>query len=967
MSDLTGKHVVMMSGNRPVLLRDLPGIWRVTSGAVDIFVVRLQNDRIAARREFLLRLVPDQAFVALPQGLSAVPAVDEDCEVASGDGLTLMAVGGIGTQVEPLVEATDQAAAIDCWLSDLDRACRDSCDAWADVFAAPGLLTLAVDDKLVAPPGQVLWAIDRSGSLMTPEGQEIPSAGPAPPITSLAPVRAIESLTLRIVTTATLLEQDRVETALLAYHDRALLVFDRMITARNDERTAFGLRSEQATRARETEGIANLAGVGQLKTAAVIAPDTKPEWRAIAAVAHALGQEITLPADLQAIGLDDRGISGLAEACGLCCRQVILKADWWLADHGPLVAELAETNETVALLPERGGYVLWNPVSDRRDHVDSVIGSSVQPAAVMLYRRFGGGPISISGILRFALSGNRDRIAFLMGLGLLGGILGLFVPWATGTLVDSVIPRSSVRDLAFLAAGLCIVAISNAGINLVRGLLLQQMEQQVDLAAQSALFDRTMRLPVEFLKRYSVGDLANRALGLQAIRERLTGAALSGALNGIMSLMNIGMMLTFSAKLAMFGLIAAMLSFIISLMLVLRQLRRERELAASRGKSASIVLQFITGIAKLKASAAVGRAFAIWANAYARQRDHFVTVQWAVSAQSIFQQSFLPLSMVMLFYLAAGEMAVIPGTLNADVTLGLGAFLGFTAAYGQLLGGISGLVDAISSALNVVPIYERAKPLLTAEPEMMGNRNYPGVLSGQIEFSNLTFRYPNTDTPVLKDVSFSIEPGQFVAIVGPSGSGKSTVLRLLLGFESPEQGEVLYNGKPLSGLDIAGVRRQLGVVLQNGRVQPDSLMQNIGGGRNLSLDDAWDAARKAGLEEDIKAMSMGMYTMLTDGGTTLSGGQRQRLMIARALAIKPRVLLMDEATSALDNRTQAIVTDTVSRLNLTRITIAHRLSSITSVDRVIVLDRGQIVQDGPFQHLMETPGLFRDLALRQLT
>jgi NHLM bacteriocin system ABC transporter ATP-binding protein len=523
------------------------------------------------------------------------------------------------------------------------------------------------------------------------------------------------------------------------------------------------------------------------------------------------------------------------------------------------------------------------------------------------------------------------------------------------------------------------VAVSSGCVALVRALIMQQMEQQVDLAAQSALFDRMLRLPVSFLKSYSIGDLADRVVGLQSIRQVLTGATLSSAMAGMMSMMNIVMMLSYSGKLALFGIGAAIVSGIISSLLVILQLRRERALAASRGRSESVVLQLITGIGKLKAAAAVGRAHALWANAYARQRDNFVRAQWAGNYQSIFQSMFMPISMVVLYYMAAkailpaasaagGEGADAAGPATAAAAaLSAGAFLGFSSAYGQLIGGVSGLVGALSAALRIIPTYERAKPLLTTKPETASDRMYPGVLNGRIEFADVTFRYPNTQTPVLQNLSFEVEPGQFVAIVGPSGSGKSTILRLLVGFESPEEGDILYDGKPLSSLDVVGVRRQLGVVLQNGRVQPVSMLENIGGGRPITLNDAWDAARKAGLEDDIKNMPMGMHTGLTDGGSTLSGGQRQRLMIARALASRPRMLLLDEATSALDNRTQAIVTETVSRLSLTRIIIAHRLSTIASVDRVLVIDHGRIVQDGSFKELMETPGLFRELAQRQLT
>jgi ABC-type bacteriocin/lantibiotic exporter with double-glycine peptidase domain len=291
----------------------------------------------------------------------------------------------------------------------------------------------------------------------------------------------------------------------------------------------------------------------------------------------------------------------------------------------------------------------------------------------------------------------------------------------------------------------------------------------------------------------------------------------------------------------------------------------------------------------------------------------------------------------------------------------------FSAAFGQLTAGLASVVKAATDMMGLMPLYERARPLLEARPETAQPREAPGLLSGAIEFSGVTFGYNTDAPPVLQDLSFSIRPGEFVAIVGPSGCGKSTILRLLLGFEEPQAGEIRYDGRSLSTLDNVALRRQVGVVLQNGRVQPGNLIENIGGGRPIPLEEGWHAARLAGMEADIKAMPMGMHTVLTDGGSTLSGGQRQRLMIARALARRPRILLLDEATSALDNKTQAIVTNAVAALGLTRVVIAHRLSTIEMVDRVLVLDRGRLIQSGGFQELANTPGLFQDLARRQLT
>jgi ABC-type bacteriocin/lantibiotic exporter with double-glycine peptidase domain len=264
-----------------------------------------------------------------------------------------------------------------------------------------------------------------------------------------------------------------------------------------------------------------------------------------------------------------------------------------------------------------------------------------------------------------------------------------------------------------------------------------------------------------------------------------------------------------------------------------------------------------------------------------------------------------------------------------------------------------------------LPLYERARPILAAEPENGGNLPSPGVLEGAIEFAGVGFSYHADGPEVLKGLSFTVRPGEFVALVGPSGGGKSTVLRLLLGLERPGSGEIFFDGRPVSRINLEALRAQVAVVMQNGRILPGSILSNILGSDEGSLADAWEAARQVGLDADIRAMPMGMHTVLLDGGGTLSGGQRQRLMIARALVRKPRVLLLDEATSALDNRTQAIVTESLAALNITRLVVAHRLSTIESVDRVLVLDNGTLVQSGSFAELHDGPGLFGDLARRQ--
>jgi ATP-binding cassette subfamily C protein len=394
------------------------------------------------------------------------------------------------------------------------------------------------------------------------------------------------------------------------------------------------------------------------------------------------------------------------------------------------------------------------------------------------------------------------------------------------------------------------------------------------------------------------------------------------------------------------------------------QLRHQRSMLMLRGKITGLVLQLVGGIAKIRVSGSENHAFRIWAEDYAAQRRLEFTIGRIQNAADVFGAGF-PLfsSMAIFFVLVSYVTSAVPG---AGSSLSTGQFIAFMAAYGSFLTAMLALSEASLSMLQVVPIYERLKPVLITEAESDESRSHPGPLKGRIEVSHVSFRYTTDGPLVLDDLSLEIEPGEFVAVVGGSGCGKSTLMRLMLGFEDPEKGSVYYDAQDLSTLDLREVRSQIGVVLQNSQLLPADIFRNIVGTTNLTVDDAWEAAALAGLAEDIAEMPMGIHTYVSEGGGGLSGGQRQRLLIARALARKPRILFFDEATSALDNRAQAQVTESMERLQATRIVIAHRLSTIINADRIYYLEKGNIAEMGSFDELMTLDGLFAQLARRQM-
>jgi NHLM bacteriocin system ABC transporter ATP-binding protein len=425
--------------------------------------------------------------------------------------------------------------------------------------------------------------------------------------------------------------------------------------------------------------------------------------------------------------------------------------------------------------------------------------------------------------------------------------------------------------------------------------------------------------------------------------------------------MNFALLLWYSPTLTLVALVIAVLSAAVTIASGVVVLRCARQAMEIEGRFFGLMVQLVNGVAKLRVAAAEERAFSRWA------RDYSQLLQLElrqVRAQHVVQGINLAISTfgtVALFVIGATLIDAQPEAR----TLTIGTFLAFTVAYGAFIGAIVTISNTVTDVLTIAILAERARPILEAVPEVDQAKTDPGALRGGIELDRVVFQYRPDAPVILNGVSLRVEPGQFVALVGPSGCGKSTLLRLLLGFESAKSGTILYDGQDLAGLDVHAVRRQLGVVLQDGRVNAGSIFENITIGTQVTLADAWDAARAAGFADDVEAMPMGMHTIVSEGGTNLSGGQKQRLLIARALVLRPKILFLDEATSALDNRTQAIVSESLDGLAVTRVVIAHRLSTVRNADRIYVLDGGRVVEEGTFADLAASHGLFARLMSRQ--
>jgi NHLM bacteriocin system ABC transporter ATP-binding protein len=748
-------------------------------------------------------------------------------------------------------------------------------------------------------------------------------------------------------------------------------------------------RSLAAESGRLSASLGKLARVGRAeRLTTAFASGDRDFARALAVVHEAVGvppPKIDLP--------DVAGVSeiraALDRATGARSRTVVLEGPWWKADGGPLLGfvvagdapprpavvrsggEAAEQAEdklrAVALLPARGGYNIYDPAFGERGGVRQLtkaIAAELYPQAQQFYRPLPPGPVDLLGLLRVAGTGAGPDLVRVAIVGLLVGLLGLLIPIVTGVVFDRIVPGAERSLLTQIVLALLAAYGGSCLFDVAQGFALVRVETRLNAGMEAAVWDRLLRLPLAFFRRYAAGDLAARAAGVGGIREALAGATLSSILGGITSLWNLALLFVLEPRLAAAATALVAIAAIAGVVASGYDLRRRRRLAAQDGRISGLLVQMLSGIAKLKVARAERRAFGLWADLIAKRRSTSLGVSGARLA--LFHAVYPIACSALLFYLIAGQTPGMSGSRAAVVRMTTGQFLAFFAAFSSLMRASLELIGAAVGVVGIIPLYERAKPILVEPPESEGRPGGRSILGGQIEISHLSFRYQRDSPLILDDVTMRIEPGEFVAVVGPSGSGKSTLLRLLLGFETPPAGGIFYDGQALSGLDLRALRQQIGVVLQRSDIMTGDIYTNIVGSTGATLDEAWAAARRAALDRDIEAMPMGMHTVLSQGASTLSGGQRQRLLIARALVSRPRILFFDEATSALDNRTQAEVSESLDALQVTRIVIAHRLSTVQHADRIAVLERGRVVEMGSFNQLLARDGRFSALARRQI-
>ncbi|MBV8412993.1 MAG: NHLP bacteriocin export ABC transporter permease/ATPase subunit [Alphaproteobacteria bacterium] len=710
--------------------------------------------------------------------------------------------------------------------------------------------------------------------------------------------------------------------------------------------------------ARVQQALHRLNEVAALQRPAPV-PTARPGHDALpgvlGAMAHLQGFEFRAPFHDPVHGpLFDR-LKAYGVASGFRFRTVALDSDFRRREGLPLIAIDDKTGSPLALVFRRRRWCRLDPATFAERPLDAAAFDALGPTGYVLYPSLPD-QVGDGEVWRFATFGVGSDIRRLFFASAAASLASLLMPIAIGAILGVAIPDGRLKLMGDMLLLLLAAALGSTGFQVARAMSLIRLGTHLDQRLQAAVWDRVLRLRTSFFRQYSIGDLTNRVLGVDWMRRILTGQSVSAVIGAIFSVASLGIMLIYDLTLAAFAFAYAVVVGALLFGVGRAQKRLQRKVYNQAGDVSGLLVELLGAIAKLRIAGAELRAFARWADAFATMRYSSARALRMNAVQTIAATSLPLLGGVGIFAIAAG------GSHPVDVA----DFAAFNAAFGQLTAAVLSLAGAINASIDVLPLYARLRPVLSAPLEDERHRLDPGPLSGAIAVHNLWFRYDQNGPWVLENLSFEVKPGEHVAIVGPSGCGKSTILRLLLGLETPTRGGIFYDGNDLKELDLRLLRRQIGSVMEESALFPGSLYENIVGSEPVPREQVMQAVRLAGLESEIAAMPMGLASAVTEGGSQISGGQRQRVMIARALVGRPHLLFFDEATSALDNRTQALVTKSVDGLNSTRIVVAHRLSTIRTADRILVMEAGRIVESGTYDELMARGGAFVHLARRQL-
>ena len=970
MAELAARSGVSVpcAGNLPVKLDDPDSAWFIDRGTVDLFLVEFKDGVEQAAPQHLLRRESGRLLLGV--------APDEPDGNDKHTTLSLIAKGVPGTLLKRVpasllseVHPAELAEQTDTWLTGITAALARFVSRFPrpTALAEPGLTRTLGPGTLSARRG-VVWVTEPSlgKSLfmdMLDQAELDGASGPREaviPLTRTSWLTLFDEATVAARSTEALAREGALLPALALFHAVAFAVerLNRRLAVVDDA----SLERERTTSHRTAEKTARqrLFNIYDLP----IERDADVEDTALADALRIVGRHQGIdfrtparsgPSDAPA------GLVDILDASGVRARRVRFQAagNWWRGDSNALLAFRAVDGKPVALLPGMfGRYREVDPVSKRSVRMTADRAAALRQEAWMFYPPLPSGNVKPADLLRIALQGSAGDLARLVIAGIPGGLIKLLPALALGFVANHIAAGGSAGVLYAVAVTLAAFGLLGALLHLVQSTAMLRLEGRSASRVEAAFWDRLMRLPPGILHRHSAGDLAMSGMTFQNMRDGLQGVVAESVLSIVFLLPVFAVIFFYDATLGVIALVFSLASLLITVAIGLRQMSPSGRMINAVRRVAGRLFQIVEGIAKLRVENAEGSAFAIWARDYREQKRAELELG-ALEGHSRAFGAALP-------FLAAGVLLLAVVTMG-DRDVPVGDFLVVYTVFIAFQAAIARLGESFGAIAAMLPAFEQMRPILAAAPESEVEGAPVERLGGEVLFDHVSFRYEPDGPLILDDVTIRARPGEFVAIAGESGAGKSTLFRLALGIDRPSAGAVYFDGRDLKHLNLKQVRRKIGAVPQSVRLHPQDLWDNIvAHHEGTTTEQVWQAARTAGIEREVKAMPMGMMTMVGASGSVLSGGESQRVTIARSLMGNPRIMLLDEATNWLDNESQAEVMQNLALLTSTRIVIAHRLSTLEQADRIYVMQAGRVVQSGSFGELMEVDGVFKELVKRQV-
>lgn len=699
----------------------------------------------------------------------------------------------------------------------------------------------------------------------------------------------------------------------------------------------------------------------------VIRKRKNPLFKACQIIGKSINHTFIEPIENFGTNVEDQ-LYEIAKSSKAYYRKVILSNEWWKKDRGPIVGIVKSSilKPVAFIFSPSGYYEKIDPVTGNRVRVNAEIAKQCEPKAFMFYRSFPRKKM-LSGwdLALFGLKGREKDLLTIALVCLCGVLLNLVFPIAVKFIFDMILPNFNEALFSHVIFALCLILIASAVLAISRELTILKVESYLDHDWEIALWSRLLDLPSNFFRHFAVGDLTQRIFMMTEMRRLLSGHVVRAFINALFSIAYLVMMFYLSANLSFVGLIVLAGGALVTTFSFWLSQKLEKENQYLSGILIGKIVQMIIGISKIRTYGVENRIFSYWAQHAVKTKQKQLQIGKVVNIAKVGNDIFFYFAYICIFIAAINLIS----TNTADETvsdfnnqLTLGSLLAFGVAFVSFSSGFLNFCKTLLEIIFVKPMWQRSKVILHRPSETNVEKISPGVLLGDVKVDHVYFRYDKKSSWIHRNISLHAAPGEFIGVVGPSGCGKSTLIRLLLGFEQPSQGAIYYDGKDLANLDVGSLRAQMGIILQNSAIMDGTIRDNVTGGLVATDQEVYEALRLAGFEEDLKQFPMGIRTLLMTGGVSISGGQRQRILMARVLLNKGKILILDEATNAMDNKTQEIVTRNLVGMKVTRIVVAHRLSTIKDADRIYVMDKGEIVDVGTFEDLSRRSDIFREMA-----